>query len=344
VPSQPNQEWNPSRTWVFAVGVIQYPDGEHWAQEGRSDARLIEALVRRGVPRGQIAFLTDANATAANVRTTLESVLACASEDDTLLFYFAGHGDKDDNNVGNFVLYDEPLAMPSVFATIERHFRGARALLFADCCFSGTLALDAIHRAGRVSCGVLTSSSASRVSTGAWTFTDCVVKAFEGGLSVDADGDGLVTFRELGRYAEREMAYSDGQLSTFVATPGFDADLVLAKGQRRAHPRIGEFVNAVASDGETYRGKIVSARPGQFEVRYDGYEESDNEWRPEDAVTTWCPPEHPPGTRLEAQDASGDWYPAEVLAVRSGVHLVRYDGYEPWWDEWLDPSRLRVAE
>jgi hypothetical protein len=53
---------------------------------------------------------------------------------------------------------------------------------------------------------------------------------------------------------------------------------------------------------------------------------------------------YPPGTRLGAQDPSGDWFPAEVLAVRSGVHLVRYDEYEPSWDEWLDPSRLRLAE
>ena len=335
--------WNPARTWVFAVGVIAYPDGEHWPQEGRRDAALMEVLAQRGVPRAQMAFLTDANATRAIVMAKLVALLQRAAPGDTLLFYYTGHGDKDAQGVGHFALYDEAMSMPSLFTTIERHFRGSHALLFADCCYSGSLALDAIHRSGRVAYGVLTSSSASLLSTGEWTFTNCVLKAFDGGLAVDEDRDGLVSFRELGRYAEREMAFGDGQLSTFATTPAFDADLILAKGVKRTHPRIGDHVNACASDGEHYRARILGWRPGEFEVRFLDFEPEDDEWLAESAVSAWVPDEFPPGTRVDVEDEEGEWHPAEVLAVRSGVHLVHYDDYEDIWDEWVDTSRMRAA-
>ena len=85
-------------------------------------------------------------------------------------------------------------------------------------------------RAGRVSYGAITSSLACTVSTGAWTFTECLIAGLRGAIPLDAGGNGLITFAELGRFAEREMAFNDGQLSTFVTTNGFDPRFVLASG------------------------------------------------------------------------------------------------------------------
>ena len=44
--------WEPEKTWVFAVGVIQYDDPTRtsWPDEGRVDVKMIEAFRKRGVP------------------------------------------------------------------------------------------------------------------------------------------------------------------------------------------------------------------------------------------------------------------------------------------------------
>lgn len=59
-----------------------------------------------------------------------------------------------------------------VFTHVERYFKGPRALIFLDCCFSGTAVGTAFQRAGRVQYGVMTSQMAAQTSTGQWTFTD----------------------------------------------------------------------------------------------------------------------------------------------------------------------------
>ena len=83
-----------------------------------------------------------------------------------------------------------------------------------------------------------------------------MIAGLRGAIPLSADSDGLIAFSDLARFAEREMAFSDGQLSTFVTTNGFDPGFVLVRGTRRAHPRIGEYVEARWGDGKWYPGRI----------------------------------------------------------------------------------------
>ena len=337
----PLAQWEPGKTWVFAVGVLTYPSGQAWPEEGRRDADMISQLQARGVPASQITFIKDKRATIAAVRKSFDAVMAKAPADASLWFYFAGHGIKSDTGVSEFQLYDKRWPVPDVFSTIERRFLGRSALLFADCCYSGSLGMEAMLRAGRVSYGAITSSLASTVSTGAWTFTECLIAGLRGTIPLDADGNGLITFAELARFAEREMAFNDGQLSTFVATNGFDPGLVLASGIRREHPRIGEYVEGKWKDGEWYRGRIEKVDGNRFWIRWAGYEESANEWVEDDNIRPFTPEQHAPGTRVEVK-WDDSWYPAEVLAGRWGMHLVHYDDFEPIWDEWVSSQRIRL--
>src|SRR5262245_55159791 len=335
-------EWNPRKAWVFAVGVLAYPSGQAWPDEGRRDADMIAELEARGVPTSQITFITDENATLAAVQSSFDAVIAKAPADATLWLYFAGHGNKRKSGVCEFELYDEPWPIPDVFSTIERLFPGQTALLFADCCYSGSLTTEATLRAGRVSYGAITPSLASTVSTGAWTFTECLIAGLRGAIALDADGDGLVSFAELARFAEREMAFNDGQLSTVVATNGFDPGLVLATGVKRAHPLIGEYVEAKWSDGKWYPGRIENVDGGSFLIRWAGYKEDENAWVEERDLRPYVPTDHPPGTRVEVE-WQGSWYPAEVLTGRWGMHLIHYDDFEPVWDEWVSAKRMRLV-
>jgi len=332
--------WDPGKTCVFAVGVLAYPDGQAWPEEGRRDADMIGQLQARGVPESQITFITDQNATLAAVREAFDAVTAAAAADATLWLYFAGHGTKLENGVGELMLYDGGWPIPDVFSTIERRFPGKTALLFADCCYSGTLGTEAMLRAGRVSYGAITSSLACTVSTGSWTFTECLIAGLRGAIPLSVDSDGLVTFAELARFAEREMAFNDGQLSTSVAANGFDPGLVLASGTRRAHSLIGEYVEARWTDGKWYPARIESVDGGTIWVRWVGYQESENAAIPERNIRPFVPQQHPAGTRVEVE-WQGSWHPAEVLTGRWGMHLVHYDNFEPVWDEWVSSSRLR---
>jgi hypothetical protein len=336
----PTGHWDPRTTRVFAIGVLRYPDGEHWPVAGRRDAVLIDTLRARGVPRENIASVTDADATRAAVTARLDAHLGAAGPADTLWFYFAGHGLREKHG-GAFALYDGTWPHAELFTAIERRFAGHSAILTADACFSGNLAVQAPIRAGRVAYAALTSSLSTAVSTAAWTFTDCLIAGLDGRLAIDADGDGILRLSELATYAERRMAAIDGQLSSFATANGFSPELVLGPALRKAHPAIGEVMLARYGDG--WLKVTVNAVDGDdVRVHWHGYDASEDSVVPARDLRPWTPAHHPPGTPVEAL-FEGRWYPGAVLAARRGMHLIRYTQYDASWDEWLSPERLRVS-
>lgn len=88
--------WDPKSTRVFAFSVCAY-DGEDapdWPLEGRKDTVFVDTLVARGVPRENIVLLLDGKAKHAAVTKALREHLDASNEDETLIFYFAGHGGR----------------------------------------------------------------------------------------------------------------------------------------------------------------------------------------------------------------------------------------------------------
>ena len=51
-------------------------------------------------------------------------------------------------------------------------------------------------------------------------------------------------------------------------------------------------------------------------------------------------PRRPNGQRVEVE-WKGVWYPAAIRDYQRGLHLVHYDGFEEYWDEWAAPDRIR---
>jgi len=35
------------------------------------------------------------------------------------------------------------------------------------------------------------------------------------------------------------------------------------------------------------------------------------------------------------------WYPATILQVKDGIHLIHYTDYKAKWDEWVPSKRVR---
>ena len=345
------REWDPASTWVFGVGVIEFK-GEmtEWPQEGRKDVVLMDRFKARGVPGDHVKFLKDKDATRDGVAAAFAEFRKKPGANDTLIVYFTGHGSRGDNGDTCFTPYDYDSGkraetgwgVADIFSGIEADFQGKRAWLMADCCYSGALCVEARkHRGSRVAYACFASSSASTESTGNWTFTECIIRAIDGDPVCDLNGDGMVRMREAASFAETEMAFAEGQLSTFAAVGRF-GDLKVADRTGEADTAKARRIE-VKSDGEWYAAQVLDSREGELKVHYIGWEAKWDEWVKMDRVRDWAPTTHAAGTKVEVK-WKGKWYPAKVLEGKLGLHLITYDGFGSNWDEWVGLSRIRVPE
>lgn len=337
------EEWQPAETWVFMVGVLEWenPSYERYPQKDRRDAQLAALFQSRGVPKEQMRFYKDAEATRERVAKEFERFLDEAGG--TLIVYYAGHG-AEENGTAYFIPYDAgasleqtALAVPAIFDVIEQRFRGRRALLLADCCNSGALAEEAQKRAGTYAC--LAASRFDSSSTGNWTFTESLLAGLGGDARVDADGDGQVSFAELAQFTEQEMAFAEGQLAAW-AVIGTPAEWILAPAAPAPDPSYGRRVQL--DDGKGEAAWVVETDGDRLKVRTYGYEAQER-WVDAARVWPWSPKEFAVGTVVEVlwpQD--GVWYDATVRESRLGVHRIHYEGYGEEWDEWVSADRIRA--
>ena len=129
-------DWNPKRTFVFVVGILEWKHPEIWSpfpdcQKDRRDRQLVEHFREAGVPEDQISYLCDAQATKSRIQQAFGRLLDETSEGDLLVFYFCGHGYRDaETGQTWFANYDagsrdaSAWNVAAIFATIEQHFRG----------------------------------------------------------------------------------------------------------------------------------------------------------------------------------------------------------------------------
>ncbi len=342
------QDWEPKRTYALVVGILEWQDKASYVsfpKTERRDARLVATLRQRGVPREQVVYLQDKAATLPAIQTALANLLKRTHSGDTLLVYYCGHGYRSENGSLYYVSYDANektlgWSAASLVERIEKGFPGTRALLTADCCYSGTMADIVRKRKRRVSYACLASSLSSESSTGAWTFTEALLDGLTGKPYVDSNTDGRITLGEMGTYIRDEMRFGDEQRATFSATPGFGAQTIFALASSVKSPRLGERVMAT-SGGTAYKGKIVARREGAFRIHYYGYDDADDEWLPASALAAPKQlPRYAVGQKVEVE-WKGRWYRAHVLKAENGSHFITYDGYTSVWDEWVSSKRIR---
>lgn len=348
-------DWDPEKTHVFAVGLLQWEDPNMWASfpaamKNRRDKQIVDFYREAGVPKEQISYLCDAEATKARIQKEFVKVLEETDKGDLLVFYFCGHGWRDPKTcLTYFANYDAGAKVSSawdvrsIFTTIEKHFGGDRALLLADCCHSGALYDQARkHRDSKIAYAVLTSSYAHNSSTGNWTFSDSLLSGLRGEPVVDLNGDELIELDELARYTELELAFVEGQKSMFLAAERFPRKAVLAEVEEEATPRVGLRVE-VKYEGKWYKAKVIDVDGDQVEVHYTNYDDSFDEWVGPDRVRPYAPAQYAEGDKVETKsETDGQWYPGTVLKAWYGLHLIRYDGYDETSDEWLGPKSIRL--
>jgi hypothetical protein len=278
--------WQPQRTWVFVVGTLEWQDKEtfeSFPKEERRDRELVRFFREQGVPDSQIVYLQDRAATTRRIQSSLRALLSKTQEGDTLFLYYTGHGYKTEAGRAYFASYDANeennpgWAVDSIPATIERYFKGARAFLTADCCYSGALA-DAVRtRRGEISYAVFTSATSDKLSTGNWTFTEALLAGLRGRAYIDTDGNGEITFNELGREIKSDMSFAEQQTASYLLTGEYEPQTILAGAQARVDGRVGARVE-VFSEGDWYKARIIDAGRGRYRVHYYGFEDSYDEW------------------------------------------------------------------
>jgi hypothetical protein len=344
-----DHDWRPEHTWVVVVGTLEWKNEDQFdpfPKERRRDAALVRFFEQAGVPAGHIVYLRDRAAHLRQIEEALTTHLAQAQPGDFLFFYYCGHGYLLDSGAGCLACYDagdEGLPdweMAAVPALIDQHFRGSHALLAIDSCYSGNLAASLARRRGPLAYACLTSSSASEMSTGNWTFTETLLAGLRGQAFTDSDDSTTITLRELAEQILGDMAFAEEQLASFVTTAGFDPNMVMAEARRKPNPAVGRRVE-VLSDHHWYKARIINARGDQFKVHYYGWEDSDDEWVTADQIRDVTPVQYPVGAAVEVR-WKGDWYPAQVLDVRGGVHYIKYDADSDEWNEWVGSRRIRA--
>ncbi|HEY2249965.1 MAG TPA: caspase family protein, partial [Planctomycetaceae bacterium] len=176
-------DWRPDKTWVFAVGVLEYQHPDVWrnqpaAKTDRRDVQLVEHFRKTGVPAAQIVYLQDREATQKHIRQSLAQLLERTRQGDLLILYYTGHGSRDHKTREvHFVNYDAkdgPTAwsVAEIAKTVDQGFQGEKALLMADCCYSGGLYDELKRHDRRVPFACLCSSFSHNSSTGNWTYSD----------------------------------------------------------------------------------------------------------------------------------------------------------------------------
>jgi len=349
VPASPaaGRDWQPQRTWVFVVGLLKWENDElfdSFPQTNRRDAQLVNFFRQEGVPSGQIVFLKDAQATTRRVTTSFRTFLAQSQPGDMLFFYYTGHGYKsDDERQTFFATYDadDQIGWPtdSIVRDIETYFKGSRALLTADTCYSGSLSAQTQRLGRRISYASLTSSSAGQVSTQNWTFTEMLLAGLRGNSYADLNGDGEVSLTELAEDIKEDMSFAEDQRSTFVTTGNFPANMLVAAAAQKTDPLISKRVE-VRSEGDWYKAKIIDAHGVRYRVHFYGYEDADDEWvtarqfrsrRSRDLVTA--------ATRRVVSEGESEWTTTRIPVEKNGPRRVP-KRYGPADDsEWRENNR-----
>jgi len=353
--AQSGLDWRPDKTWVFAVGVLEYQHPDVWrnqpaAKTDRRDVQLVEHFRKTGVPAAQIVYLQDREATQKQIRQSLTQLLEHTRPGELLVLYYTGHGSRDHKTREvHFVNYDAkdgPTAwsVAEIAKTVDHGFQGDKALLMADCCYSGGLYDELKRHERRVPFACLCSSFSHNSSTGNWTYTDALLKGLRGHPAVDQNRDGHIEFSEIAAYSELDMGFIERQKSVSARSPQFPERWTLAATVGHFKPRFGERVE-VLWQGKWYRAQIIDVKEGQFKISYVNYDSSWDEWVDNTRLRPYRPKEFAKGDHVDvywSQDKK--WYPATIRRAWYGLHFVHYDGYADEWDDWVAPDAIRVRK
>jgi Caspase domain len=251
--------------YAIVVGISKY---EHQGsglsnlkyadRDARDFLAFLESPAGGSFREENIRALFNTEATAQNLRTALYTFLTKPGETDTVILFFAGHGDEDPNDNRNLYLltYDtDPdnmggtaLPMWELQEVFLRVLKARRVITFTDSCHSFGISGERAHVSTKennlinqyltkaASSGeraVITASDISETSSederwggGHGVFTHFLLQGLKG--AADSNHDGTVTTGELFAYLSAQVRKATGNSQHPKAVPGSAENIPLS--------------------------------------------------------------------------------------------------------------------
>lgn len=192
---------------------------------------LARALLAEGLPESRLHVLLDEQASLKAIEAEIKKIGERSKSGESLLVYYTGHGTREGDEV-HFYPYDsEPkkgLTTSDLGSMLASSFKGDRAILTADCCFSGGLdQTAAILRRQGLSSAVLASASPTEPSGPTWAFTMTLTDCLQGKRPPDRDLDHRVTLEEAILEIREVLAFTQRQES-YAQLEGLNPSFVLS--------------------------------------------------------------------------------------------------------------------
>ncbi len=212
---------------ALLIGVSEYANGLNPLPASVKDVESMRRVLVNpemgGFADEDITVLKDPQPQ--DIRYAIYNLFANRQKDDLLLFYFSGHGIRDDR--GNLYFStcattkdNGKLVKPSAVAASVLHesindSRSQRQVIILDCCFSGAIAqgmsvkddgsVNVQEQLGGKGRAILTSSTSTQYSfeqegSELSIYTRYLVEGIDTGAA-DIDGDGWISVDELHEYA-----------------------------------------------------------------------------------------------------------------------------------------------
>ncbi|HEY3136133.1 MAG TPA: caspase family protein [Blastocatellia bacterium] len=134
-----------SKTWAVVIGISKYqklPGGQQLQFADRDATLFAETVEKKGVSPQNVRLLTSAEATTAAVKSAIGNWLArSASESDTVLIFFSGHGMVEREFGEAYLLgydsdpkdpYATALSVTEITAALTQRIRSGRVVVIMD--------------------------------------------------------------------------------------------------------------------------------------------------------------------------------------------------------------------
>lgn len=224
---------------ALLVGVSEYQPGLSSLPSAVEDAKAMAEVLRNPDMGGFDDVKVLPNPDTQKLEIEIYNLFAERSRDDLVLFYFSGHGVKDQDrslylatpqtikNTKGLVV--PPTAVAASYLQQQLNSRCDRQVIILDCCYSGAIAnglkpkdegeIDILAVLGGKGRAILTSSTSVQSSFeqegGLSVYTQYLVEGIKTGAA-DIDSDGRISADELHQYASNKVT------STYPAmTPQF---------------------------------------------------------------------------------------------------------------------------
>ena len=218
-----------ARTYLVSVGISDYPGTKMDLYLPANDASTIKYIYSKNLVT-ECVLLTNANATKKRICMKLQATFSKASYDDTVVFFFSGHGKP-----GSFCAYDSQLSYSEI-RQIMAHCKARNKIIFADACFSGKMRHGQAtkHEQEFNDYNVLlflssrnNETSIERADMKNGFFTSCLQNGLRG--RADVNRDRIITAKELFDYVSKGVKRLSGDKQHPVMWGRFSDEMVIMK-------------------------------------------------------------------------------------------------------------------